>query len=85
MLHTESAFNPRSEYMKKKAGHGEDTLGFYRQVVSLGMLPKLGETTMKLEPSGRISIDVAGLYPFEHGAAAGSGCKWLWFLEEVQL
>jgi len=27
---------------------------------------------MQLEPSGRTSVDVAGLYPFEHGAVAGS-------------
>lgn len=71
-LHTGSAFNPRSEYIKKKAGHIEDMLGFYRQVVPWSMLLKLGETRVQLESSGRISVDVAGLYPFEHGAALGS-------------
>ena len=72
MLHTGSAFNPRSEYMKKKAGHSEDMLGSYSQFVPLGMFPKLGETMMQLELSGRISVDIAGLHLFEHGAAAGS-------------
>lgn len=71
MLHIGSAFNPRCKYMKKKAGHSEDVLGFYREVVPLGMLLQLGETMMQLEPSGRISVDV-GLYPFEHGAVVGS-------------
>lgn len=69
-LNTGSAFNPRLKYMKKKAGHSE--LGFYRHVVPLGMLLKLGKTMMQLEPSGRISVGVAGLYPFEQGAAVGS-------------
>lgn len=53
--------------MKKKAAHSEDMLGFYGQVV-----PKTGRAMMQLEPSGKISVDVAGLYPFEHGAVAGS-------------
>lgn len=47
--------------MKKKAGHSEDTLGIYRQVVARGMLPKLEETMMQLEPSGRLAIAVAVL------------------------
>lgn len=53
--------------MKKKAGCSEDMLGVYREVVALGILPKLGETMMELEPSGRLAVAVLDFIPLSMG------------------
>lgn len=57
MLHTGSALSLRLEYVKQEAAGSEDMLSFYRQVASLGMLLKLGETMMQLKPSGRVYLN----------------------------